>query len=60
VPLSRNLGTLTSWNPLGPSRPVTGLLYPFFYAQLYSSNKLRVVYDYTILHTCIDHDSSAV
>ena len=27
VPLSRNLGTLTSWNPLGLSRPVTGLLY---------------------------------
>jgi hypothetical protein len=27
VPLSRNLGTLTSWNPLGQSRPVTGLLY---------------------------------
>ena len=29
VPLSRNLGTLTSWNPLGHSRPVTGLLYLF-------------------------------
>jgi len=27
VPLSRNLGTLTYWNPLGHSRPVTGLLY---------------------------------
>jgi hypothetical protein len=27
VPSSRNLGTLTSWNPLGHSRPVTGLLY---------------------------------
>ena len=27
MPLSRNLGTLTSWNPLGLSRPVTGLLY---------------------------------
>jgi len=27
VPLSRNLGTLTSWNPLGLSRPVTGLTY---------------------------------
>jgi hypothetical protein len=25
--LSRNLGTLNSWNPLGPSGPVTGLLY---------------------------------
>jgi len=27
VPLSWNLGTLTSWNPLGHSRPVTGLPY---------------------------------
>jgi hypothetical protein len=27
--LSRNLGTLTSWNPLGYSRPVTGLFYLF-------------------------------
>ena len=26
MPLSWNLGTLTSWNPLGHSRPVTGLL----------------------------------
>jgi len=24
---SRNLGPLSSWNPLGHSRPVTGLLY---------------------------------
>ena len=29
VPLSRNLGTFSSWNPLGHSRPVTGLLYLF-------------------------------
>jgi len=27
VPLSQNLGTLTSWNPLGHSRPVMGLIY---------------------------------
>jgi len=27
MPLSWNLGTLTSWNPLGHSLPVTGLLY---------------------------------
>jgi len=25
--LSQNLGALTSWNPLGLSRPVMGLLY---------------------------------
>ena len=30
VPLSRNLGALTSWNPLGLSRPVMGLLYLYF------------------------------
>ena len=27
---SWNLGTLTSWNPLGHSRPVTGLIYRLF------------------------------
>ena len=27
LPLSRNLGTLTSWNQLGHSRPIMGLLY---------------------------------
>ena len=31
VPLSRNLGTWISWNPLGPSGPVTGLLYLYLY-----------------------------
>ena len=31
VPLSWNLGTLTSWNPLGDSRPVMGLLYLYLY-----------------------------
>ena len=30
VPLARNVGTLTSWNPLGPSGPVTGLFYLYF------------------------------
>ena len=28
--MSWNLGTLTSWNPLSHSSPVTGLLYPLF------------------------------
>jgi len=31
VPLSWNLGTVTSWNPLGLSRPVMGLLYLLLY-----------------------------
>jgi len=30
-PLSWNLGILTSWNPVGVSRSVTGLLYLFIY-----------------------------
>jgi hypothetical protein len=31
VPVSRNLGALTSWNPVGLFRPVMGLLYLFIY-----------------------------
>jgi len=31
VPLSRNMGTLTSWDPLGLSRPLMGLLYLYLY-----------------------------
>jgi len=31
VPLSWNLVTVTSWNPLGHSRPVTGLLYLYLF-----------------------------
>ena len=34
VPLSCNLGTLTSWNPLGHSRPVTGLLFRYPYLKM--------------------------
>ena len=34
VPLSRNLGTLTSWNALGLPRPVMGLLYLFRVTEL--------------------------
>ena len=30
VRVTRNLGTVTSWNPLGPSGAVTGLLYLYF------------------------------
>ena len=36
MPLSCNLGTLTSWYPLGHSRPVTVLLYLYYnYIQNY-------------------------
>ena len=37
VPLSWNLGTLTSWNPLGHSRSVTRLLYLFYSSANFSS-----------------------
>ena len=40
VPLSRNLGTLTSWNPLSPSGPVTGLLYLFTDTWIYCATIL--------------------
>jgi len=39
VPLSRYLGTLTSWNPLGHSGPVTGLIYLSF---VYSNSDLSL------------------
>ena len=32
MPLSRNMGALTSWNPLGHSRPVIGVIYVFIYS----------------------------
>jgi hypothetical protein len=34
VPMSRNLGALTSWNPVGLFRPVMGLL-TFTFSQLH-------------------------
>jgi len=45
VPLSRNLGNLTSWNPLGPPGPVTGLFYLYLYGVfLYGVFLYRVFY----------------
>ena len=38
MPLSWNLGTLTSWNPLGHSMPVTGLLYLYIYLVSFQKN----------------------
>jgi len=42
VPLSRNLGTITSWNPLGHSSPVTGLLYLYLYLTMEALEGLGV------------------
>ena len=55
LPLSRNLGTLTSWNPLGHSRPVTGLIYHylllhFAFSTMYIS--LRSHYDLGLDPAC--------
>ena len=36
VLLSCNLGTLTSWNPLGHSRPVTGMLYIYIHTHTHT------------------------
>jgi len=49
VPLSRNLGTLTSWNPLGPSGPVTGLLYLYHNHVSYISFKIVPLCKYILL-----------
>jgi hypothetical protein len=40
--LSRNLGTSTSWNPVGLSRPVMGLLYLYLYVLVYITAILKV------------------
>jgi len=42
VPLSRNLGALTSWNRLGLSRPVTWLLYFYLFKDLYTWSVRKV------------------
>jgi len=34
LPLSRNLGALTSWNPLGLYRPVMGLFFTFYFSSV--------------------------
>jgi len=48
VPLSRNLGTLTFWNPLGHSEPVMSLIYLYLYLFLLdiclTVNILKCVY----------------
>jgi len=45
--LSRNLGALTSWNPLGHSRPVTGLLY-LYLLPIHKLKTIRKINKFTI------------
>ena len=44
VPLLRNLGALTSWNPLGLSRPVMGLLYLYLFIKLHIETYINSSY----------------
>ena len=46
MPLSRNLGTLTSWNPLRHSRPLTGLLCLYTHTHTY-------IYIYVCVCVCV-------
>ena len=50
--VARNLGALTSWNPLGLSRPVTGLLLPFYLVtgSTHFSGKKIHTHTYTYTH----------
>ena len=43
MPSSWNLGTLTSWNPLGHSRPVTGLVYLYLLSVCYNVQSQQVL-----------------
>jgi len=49
VPLSRNLGTLTSWSPLGLSRPVMGLLYLYLIRQHFIDTQSAAKYTSSIV-----------
>ena len=57
APLSRNLGTLTSWNPLGLFRPLTGLLYLylcFCTAEMVAGTRLNVYSLVSLLELSVD------
>jgi hypothetical protein len=60
VPLSRNLGTLASWNPLGHSRPVTGLLfYLFKHIRIKNTSNVHLKFFKTPVKTLVDHRHSS-
>ena len=46
MPLSRKLVTLTSWNPVGHSRPVMGLVYLFY--NLLETTDQMIIYEYLL------------
>ena len=56
APLSRDLGTLTSWNPLGHSGPVTGDCFTFTCFDLLISHLQAYLVGYKVL--CTNWDPS--
>jgi hypothetical protein len=52
MPLSWNLGTLTSWNPLGHSRHVTGLLYLRTYHSSTIAVTVRISFPLSVYIEC--------
>jgi len=52
---SCNPGTLTSWNPLGHSRPVTGLFYLYLFLLLPKMTKYTDVTAYDIILSMSAH-----
>jgi hypothetical protein len=59
VPLLRNLGTLTSWDPLGLSRPVTGLLY-YLVTYIWQHWQPSLFTICTMSQHCINHERRPV
>jgi len=58
VPLSRNLGTLTSCNPLGHSRPVMGLIFYMFRSQSTHHQEVKILlYSIWYHHTYMCDDT---
>ena len=53
--LSRNLGALTSWNPVGLFRPVMGQLYLFYVstATLQHKNRIRDIFHTKQVHQAL-------
>ena len=63
MPLSRNPGILNSWNPLGHTRPVTGLLYLFMSYRtplsVHTSTILTGIFLVSYLHCFHSHGGTA-
>ena len=60
MPLSRNLGTLISWNPPGPSGSVTGLLYLYIIktSHFYITHNIDWARDRSLRHCSSTHRRS--